>query len=331
MADLRGKRVVVTGADGFIGSHLVEALLEEGAIVKALVCYNSFGNWGLLEDVPNIGKNCEIVLGDIRDPHFCQRLLESQDTVFHLAALINIPYSFAAPTAYFDTNVLGTVNLLEAARTKGIKRFINTSTSETYGSALYSPMDENHPLQAQSPYAASKVGADKAAISYYLSFGLPVTVVRPFNNFGPRQSARGVIPTMITQLLAPNIEKVKLGSLSPIRDYLYVKDTAKAFILASLSKKTIGEVVNLGTGKGWSIGDIYKLASQLTAIKKPVIMDDSRVRPGKSEVWKLICDSRKFKKLTGWSPQVSFEEGLKETISWIKKNLEKYKPEIYNI
>lgn len=333
MQAMKGKKVLVTGAGGFIGSHLVEGLLASGAKVRALVQYNSQGSWDLLEEVKNIkgNKDCEIVLGDINDPQFCQKLLEGQEIIFHLAALIDIPYSYAAPRSYFETNVLGTVNLLEAALKNKVKRFIHTSTSETYGTALKTPMDEEHPLQAQSPYAASKVGADKAALSYYLSFGLPVTIVRPFNNFGSRQSARGVIPTIISQLLSPSIVMVKLGSLTPVRDYIFVEDSVEGFIIASLSPKTIGQVVNLGTGKGYSIGEIYKLITEIMGIKKKIKLDKKRVRPPKSEVWKLICDNRKMKKLTGWEPKTNFKDGLVKTIKWIEDNHSKYKPEIYNI
>lgn len=333
MKTIKRKRVLVTGADGFIGSHLVERLLSEGALVRALVNYNSLGSWGLMEDIPGIreNKNCEVVLGDINDSHFCLKLVEEQEYIFHLAALINIPYSYVAPRSYFETNVLGTINLLEGAlRNKSIK-FVHTSTSETYGTALYTPMDENHPLQAQSPYAASKVGADKAALSYYLSFGLPVSIVRPFNNFGPRQSARAVIPTIITQLLSDNIKAVKLGSLKPIRDYIYVKDTADGFIKVALSDKTIGEVINLGVGTGYSVRQIYRILSALLKTKKKIITDSQRIRPQKSEVWELICDNRKLVSLTGWRPTTSFEEGLKHTIDWIKNNLSSYKPEIYHV
>lgn len=330
---MKDKKVLVTGADGFIGSHLVEKLLARGAKVRALVQYNSFGNWGLLEDIEGIKKNkkCQVLLGDINDPHFCQRLVEEVEIVFHIAALIDIPYSYVAPRSYFETNVLGTVNLLEAALKNQVERFVHTSTSETYGTALYTPMDEDHPLQAQSPYAASKVGADKAALSYYLSFGLPVSIVRPFNNYGPRQSARGVIPTIIIQLLSDQIKEVRLGSLKPIRDYTYVEDTAEGFIKVALSDKTIGEIVNIGTGKGFSIGQIFKKISGITKINKKVVTDTQRIRPKKSEVWELVCNNKKIIRLTGWKPTTSFEEGLKKTIGWIESNLDRYKPEIYNI
>ncbi|MDO8638531.1 MAG: SDR family NAD(P)-dependent oxidoreductase [Candidatus Daviesbacteria bacterium] len=333
MSSIKGKKVLITGAGGFIGSHLVEKLLAEGAQVKALVQYNSLGSWDLLEDIKGIknNKNLQVVLGDINDPHFCLRLAEDVDIIFHLAALIDIPYSYVAPRSYFETNVLGTINLLEAALRNRVNRFIHTSTSETYGTALYTPMDENHPLQAQSPYAASKVGADKAAMSYFLSFNLPVSIIRPFNNFGPRQSARGVIPTIVTQLLSGNIKEVKLGSLDPIRDYTFVKDTAEGFINVALFDKTIGETMNLGVGKGYSIKEIFNLISNLTQIDKKVVTDAQRIRPRNSEVWQLVCSNEKMKKLIGWTPQTSLEEGLKTTIEWIKENLELYKPEVYSI
>lgn len=331
MLALNKKKVLVTGADGFIGSHLVEKLLESGAEVRALVQYNSTGSNGFLEDVADINQKCEIIAGDIRDPSFCIKLMEGVDIVYHLAALINIPYSYIAPKSFFETNVSGTVNLLEAARLAKVKRFVHTSTSEVYGTAKYSPIDEIHPLHAQSPYSASKIGADSAVLSYHLSFGLPITIVRPFNNFGPRQSARGVIPTIISQILSPSVSKVKLGSLTPVRDYIFVEDCVNGFIISSLSSKTIGEVINLGTGKGYSILEIYKLISEIIGVKKKITKEKNRVRPADSEVWKLICDSSKMKKLTGWEPKINFRDGLVKTIRWTENNLSRYKPEIYNI
>ncbi len=332
MSSLKGKKVLVTGADGFIGSHLTEKLINDGAKVTALVYYNSWESIGLLNDIKNVDKKCEIIKGDIRDPHFCLKVTENKEYIFHLAALIAIPYSYIAPTSFFETNVLGTINLLEGARRNSkLKRFIGTSTSETYGTALYSPMDEKHDLQAQSPYAASKVGSDKAALSYYMSFQTPVSIVRPFNNYGPRQSARAVIPTIITQLLSDKIKKVKLGSLDPIRDYTFASDTADAFIKTALSEKTIGEIVNAGYGEGYSIGEIYKMASKIIGIKKEVELDKNRIRPSKSEVWKLICDNKKIKKLTGWKPSTDFETGLKATIDWIRENMDHYHPDTYSV
>ncbi len=332
MGELKDKNILVTGADGFIGSHLVERLASEGANVRALVYYNSWESIGLLRYIPNLEKKYEVVKGDIRDPHFCLEVAKDQDYIFHLAALIAIPYSYIAPTSFFETNVLGTVNLLEAAKkNSNLMRFVHTSTSETYGNALYSPMDEKHDLQAQSPYAASKVGADKAAMSYYLSFGTPVSIVRPFNNYGPRQSARAVIPTIITQLLSEKCKKVKLGSLDPVRDYTFAPDTAYAFVKVSLSQKTIGEVINAGTGKGFSIGEIYAMAQTILGVKKEVQLDTQRVRPEKSEVWKLICDNRKITKLAGWKPTTDFKTGLGITSNWIQEHMDMYRPEMYSI
>ncbi len=332
MRGIKGTKVLVTGADGFIGSHLVEMLIEQGAKVRALVQYNSWESWGLLSEIENINNKCEIIMGDVRDPHFCMKIAQKQEIIFNLAALIAIPYSYVAPLHYFETNILGAVNLLEAAKNNSnFKRFVHTSTSETYGTALYSPMDEKHELQAQSPYAASKVGADKAAMSYYLSFGTPVSILRPFNNYGPRQSARAVIPTIITQLLSNKTKKVKLGSLTPVRDYTFATDTADAFIKTALSEKTLGEILNVGTGKGYSIGDIYKMLSYILDIQKEVLLDNKRIRPQKSEVWKLICDNKKIKKLTNWKQKVTFKEGLTKTAKWIESNQHRYRPEIYSI
>ena len=332
MEKLKNKKILVTGADGFIGSHLVERIVAEGADVRALVYYNSWESIGLLRFIEKLGKKCEIVMGDIRDPHFCLQATKDQDYIFHLAALIAIPYSYIAPTSFFETNVLGTVNLLEAAKKNSrLTKFIHTSTSETYGTALYSPIDEKHELQAQSPYAASKVGADKAAMSYYLSFGTPVSIIRPFNNYGPRQSARAVIPTIITQLISDKIKKVKLGSLDPVRDYTFALDTADAFIKVCLSSKTIGEIVNVGSGKGVSIGEIYKMASTIVGIQKEVELDTQRIRPSKSEVWKLICDNAKIKKLAGWKPTIDFKTGLEITINWIREHMDMYRPEMYSV
>lgn len=330
LTGIKGKKVLVTGADGFIGSHLVEELLKNGAYVKALVLYNSFGSFGLLEDV-ELSENLEIVMGDINDPEFCRTLMVDVSIIYHLAALISIPYSYIASRSFFETNVLGTQNLLEAAKNQKVKRFVHTSTSEVYGTAQYSPMDEKHPLHPQSPYSASKIGADCGALSYYYTFDLPVTILRPFNTFGPRQSARAVIPTIITQLLSKNIEKVKLGSVDPVRDYTFVKDTAKAFILSSLSSGAVGEIINVGTGKGYSIGQIYEMVSDILGVQKPLELDKNRVRPKNSEVWKLICDNKKFERIIGWVPETNFEDGLSMTADWLKEHLVRYKPGIYNI
>ncbi|MGD0523427.1 MAG: GDP-mannose 4,6-dehydratase [Candidatus Microgenomates bacterium] len=332
MGYLEGKNILVTGAGGFIGSHLVEELLKQGANVRALVFYNSFNNWGLLENFRNrnLSHNLEVVPGDIRDPQFCMLLMKKQEIIFHLAALISIPYSYVAPTSYFQTNVLGTINLLEAAKYEKTGRFIHISTSEVYGTALYTPIDEKHPLQPQSPYSASKISGENAVMSYYNAFDLPVSVVRPFNNFGPRQSARGVIPTIISQLISDK-KNVSLGSLEPVRDYIFVKDTVEGLIRIAGSDKTMGETINLGTGRGYSIREIFKIISQITGKNKKIIQDPKRIRPIKSEVWKLICDNRKLKKLINWCPPASLENKLDTTIEWVANNLDKFQPNIYNI
>ena len=331
MSKLKGKKVLITGADGFIGSHLVERLIKEGANVRALVYYNSWESIGLLSDL-RFGREVEIIKGDIRDSHFCLELAKDQEIIFHLAALIAIPYSYIAPTSFFETNILGTVNLLEAAkRNNKLLKFVHTSTSETYGTALYSPMDEKHELQAQSPYAASKVGADKAALSYYLSFGLPVSIVRPFNNYGPRQSARAVIPTIITQLLSKKIINVKLGSLDPVRDYTFAADTADAFVKVAESENTSGEIFNVGFGEGYSIGDIYQMLCKIIKIDKKIELDAVRLRPSKSEVWKLVCDNEKIKDAVGWKPKTDFKQGLEITVEWCRRNLDRFRPETYSV
>ena len=325
------KKVLVTGAGGFIGSHLVEDLVQQGYHVKAFVRYNSRNDWGNLETLgKNIFNNIEIISGDITDPFFTDRIVEGVDTVFHLAALIAIPYSYIAPENFVNVNINGTLNILKACLHHNVERLIHTSTSETYGTAIYTPIDEQHPLQAQSPYSATKIAADKLAESFYLSFNLPVSIVRPFNTFGPRQSARAVIPTLIIQILAKT-NFVKLGSLHPVRDFTYVKDTARGFVLAAQVNETVGKVVNLGTGSGLSIGDIAKQIMKLLNVSKEIKSDEKRIRPENSEVLKLICDNSVAKKIMGWSPKFSFEEGLRETISYISDNLNNYKPEIYNI
>jgi len=327
------KRILVTGAGGFIGSHLVEKLIKENFNVRALLHYNSSNSWGLMEDIQNIRsyKNLEIISGDINDPHFCINLMKDIEVVFHLAALIAIPYSYIAPRSFFETNVLGTLNLMEGAKIANIKKFIHVSSSEVYGTARYTPINELHPLQPQSPYSASKIGAEAVALSYFSSFNMPVTVVRPFNNFGPRQSARAVIPTIITGLLSPDLKKVKLGSMKPVRDYIFVEDTVDAFISISRSENTAGKVINIGVGKGYTIEEIYNLISKLVGISKKISLDKNRVRPTGSEVWKLVCDNTNLKKTTNWSPKTDFKTGLTNTIEWIKKNLEIYKSDIYNI
>ena len=325
------KKVLVTGADGFIGSHLVETLLEQGYDVKAFVLYNSFNTWGWLDSFPKEKLDkIEIFTGDVRDPNAVRQAAKDVDAIFHLAALIAIPYSYYAPDAYVDTNIKGTLNVLQAARDLNIDRVLVTSTSEVYGTAQYVPIDEKHPFQGQSPYSATKIGADRIAESFYRSFELPVTIVRPFNTFGPRQSARAVIPTIITQLLSGKKE-IKLGSLTPTRDFNYVKDTAMGFVEIFKSKKTIGEEINIATQKEISIGQLAEeLIKQINPEAK-IICDEQRLRPEKSEVNRLLGSNAKIKELTAWSPKFSFEQGLAETIDFLKNNLDKYKIDIYNV
>lgn len=324
-------KVLVTGADGFIGSHLVEELVKKGYQVKAFVLYNSFNTWGWLDSLDkSIMDNVEIFQGDIRDPYGVKTAMQGVDAVFHLAALIAIPFSYHSPDAYVDTNVKGTLNVLQAARELGNIRTLVTSTSEVYGTAQYVPIDEKHPFQGQSPYSATKIGADRLAESFYRSFELPVTIVRPFNTYGPRQSARAVIPTIITQLLS-GYEEIKLGSLNPTRDFNYVKDTANGFIAMYESDNTIGQEVNIATQKEISIG---QLAEELIKQIRPnarIICDEQRKRPVRSEVNRLLGSNEKIKQLTAWRPQYTFEEGLAETVEFFKNNLDKYKSDIYNI
>lgn len=325
------KKVLVTGADGFIGSHLVELLVEKGYDVKAFVYYNSFNTWGWLDTLPKEKLDkIEVFCGDIRDPNGVREAMKGVDTVFHLAALIAIPFSYHSPDSYVDTNIKGTLNVLQAARDLKLERVLVTSTSEVYGTALYVPIDEDHPLQGQSPYSATKIGADQLALSFYRSFNLPVTLVRPFNTFGPRQSARAVIPTIISQLLAGK-EEIKLGSLIPTRDFNYVKDTANGFLEIALSDKTIGEVVNIATQKEISIGDLANELIRQINPKAKIVCDEQRLRPEKSEVNRLLGKNEKIMKLTNWKPQYTFEEGIAETIEFIKNNMDKYKVDIYNL
>ncbi|SFI04805.1 dTDP-glucose 4,6-dehydratase [Pseudobutyrivibrio sp. OR37] len=323
-------KVLVTGSDGFIGSHLVEELVKKGYEVRAFVYYNSFNNWGWLDTLPkDIMDHVEVFAGDVRDPNGVRESMKGVDAVFHLAALIAIPFSYHSPDAYVDTNIKGTLNVLQAARDQGI-RVLVTSTSEVYGTAQYVPIDEKHPYQGQSPYSATKIGADRLAESFYRSFDLPVTIVRPFNTFGPRQSARAVIPTIITQLLAGK-EEIKLGSLTPTRDFNYVKDTANGFIAMYESDKTIGQEINIATQKEISIG---QLAEELIRQINPnarIICDEDRLRPEKSEVNRLLGSNEKIMRLTDWKPQYTFEQGLAETIEFLRGNLDKYKVDIYNI
>ena len=322
-------KILVTGAEGFIGSHLTEMLVEKGYKVKAFVRYNFKNDWGWLERSKYL-KDIEIYTGDIRDYDSVYDSMKDVNIVFHLAALIGIPYSYISPLAYIKTNTEGTYNVLEAARKLNVKRVIHTSTSEVYGTAQYVPIDEKHHYNPQSPYAASKAAADHLALSYYRSFDLPVTIIRPFNTFGPRQSARAIIPTIISQILAGK-KQIKLGNLSPTRDLTYVKDTVNGFITVGLHEKTVGDVYNLGTGREVSIGDLAKKIMDLIGTKVEIITDEKRIRPEKSEVERLLSNPEKAMKLTGWKPQYTLEEGLIETISWIKNNMEYYKVDIYNV
>ena len=325
------KKVLVTGADGFIGSHLTESLLERGYKVKAFTMYNSFSTWGWLDTLPKEKLNqIEIFSGDVRDPNGVREALKGVDGVFHLAALIAIPFSYHSPDSYVDTNIRGTLNVLQAAKELGTERIMITSTSEVYGTAQYVPIDEKHPFQGQSPYSATKIGADRLAESFYRSFNLPISIVRPFNTYGPRQSARAVIPTIISQLLSGK-EEIKLGSLIPTRDFNYVKDTAAGFIAIAESDKTIGEEINIATQQEISIKDLAnEIIKQINSNAK-IVCDEQRLRPEKSEVNRLLGSNEKIKRLTNWSPQYTFEQGIEETIKWIKSNLEYYKSDMYNI
>jgi len=322
-------KVLVTGAGGFIGSHLTEYLVEQGYKVRAFVRYNSRNFWGWLEKSKYI-DNIEIYSGDIRDYDSVYESMKGIDYVFHLAALIGIPYSYHSPLAYIKTNIEGTYNILQAARELKIKRVVHISTSEVYGTAQYVPIDEKHLINPQSPYAASKASADYLAKSFYLSFDLPVTIVRPFNTFGPRQSARAVIPTIISQALSGKKE-IELGNLNSSRDFSYVLDTVEGIYKIGLHSDTLGEVVNIGTGKDISVSDLVTLISKLTKVDLKVRVDSKRIRPEKSEVQRLICDYSKARNLTRWKPCYTLEEGLEKTIAWFKENLEIYKDEIYNV
>ncbi|APF24027.1 NAD-dependent 4,6-dehydratase LegB [Clostridium butyricum] len=327
------KKVLVTGADGFIGSHLTEILIKEGYKVKAFVNYNSFNSWGWLDSIDKeIINEIEIFSGDIRDPNGVKVSMKGIEEVYHLAALIAIPFSYHSPDSYVDTNIKGTLNVLQAARELETSRVLITSTSEVYGTAKYIPIDELHPYQGQSPYSATKIGADRLAESFYRSFNMPISIVRPFNTYGPRQSARAVIPTIITQLLSGE-KQIKLGALSPTRDFNYVKDTVNGFIKIAQSKKTIGEEINIATQHEISIG---KLAEELIKQINPsaeIVCDEQRIRPEKSEVNRLLGSNEKIKKLTDWEVQYTFEKGIKETVEWFrnKENLNRYKTYLYNI
>jgi NAD dependent epimerase/dehydratase len=328
---LNKKRVLVTGADGFIGSHLAEALVEEGAHVVALCQYNSFNQWGWLDDSPCV-SHIEVVTGDIRDPHFCLSVTEKIDVVFHLAALIAIPYSYRAPESYIDTNVKGTLNLCQAAMSNGVQRFIHTSTSEVYGTAQYVPIDERHPLAPQSPYSASKIGADAIALSFFYSFDAPVVVARPFNTYGPRQSARAVIPAIILQM-ASGASEVRVGDLDPTRDFTFVKDTCQGFLEIARMEGGTGEVFQIGTNREISIGDLFNLIAELMDSKGVPVTERERVRPAKSEVHRLLCDNSKLKRATGFEPKTSLRDGLAATIDWFQRpeNLKRYKGSLFNV
>ena len=325
------KKALVTGADGFIGSHLTQELVTRGYQVKAFAYYNSFGTFGWLDTLPeHIKEEIEIQSGDIRDPNGVRTAVSGVDCVFHLAALIAIPYSYVSPDSYVDTNVKGTLNVLQTARDCNTGRVLITSTSEVYGSADYVPIDESHPFKAQSPYSATKIGADRLAESFYRSFSLPVTIVRPFNTYGPRQSARAVIPTIISQLLA-GMEEIHLGSLSPTRDFNYVKDTVNGFIEIEASEHTIGEEINIASGTEISIGDLaLELISQINP-KAEILCESQRLRPDKSEVTRLLGSNEKLKALTSWKQQYTLSQGLEETIRWMKNNLKRYRTDRYNI
>ena len=327
------KKVLITGADGFIGSHLTERLLEEGYQVKAFVYYNSFSSWGWLDTLPKekLAK-IEMFAGDVRDPNGVRTAMKDVDMVFHLAALIAIPYSYYSPDSYVDTNIKGTLNIVQAAKDLGIQKILITSTSEVYGTALYVPIDEKHPRQGQSPYSATKIGADSIAASFYRSFNLPVTIVRPFNTFGPRQSARAVIPSIITQLLAGKTE-IKLGSIHPTRDLLFVKDTVNGFIEIAESDNTIGEEINIATSSEISVGNLAQKIIDMINPDAKIISDTERLRPDKSEVERLFGSNKKIIELTNWKQSISLDEGLKMTIEWFRDpaNLIRYKSDIYNV
>ena len=323
--------VLITGADGFIGSHLTELLFKKGYKVKALSQYNSFNNWGWLEDI-NCKGDIEIFTGDIRDLSYCKYITKNVDIIFHLAALIAIPYSYVSPSSYVETNINGTLNICQAAKENGNIRVIHTSTSEVYGTAQYVPIDENHPLQPQSPYSASKIAADAMAMSFFNAFKLPVTIARPFNTYGPRQSARAVIPTIITQI-ANGIKEIKLGDLSPTRDFNYVEDTCRGFIAIVENDTTIGETINIGSNTEISIKDTLDLIKELMGSDVKLIQDKQRLRPENSEVFRLWCDNTKIEKLTGFESKINLRAGLQKTIDWITQPdyLKDYKAEIYNV
>ena len=328
--DWKNKKVLVTGAGGFIGSHLTENLVTLGADVKAFVRYNSRNDWGMLEHLPlHIRDKIEVVAGDLKEPALIRETAKNTDIVFHLAALIGVPYSYLSSRDVIETNVIGTLNVLNAAREQGVERVIHTSTSEVYGTAQDMPMDEKHPLQAQSPYSASKIGADKLAESYYLSYDLPVTIVRPFNTYGPRQSARAIIPTIITQALTR--DKIFLGAMHPTRDFTFVEDAVDGFIKAAESSESVGEVINLGSGTEISIGNLADKIISLVGKKVEVVFDATRLRPKRSEVERLVANTTKARELIGWEPQVPLDEGLEKTIGWISEWISIFKVDVYNV
>lgn len=331
MSEWNGKRVLVTGAGGFIGSHLVERLCSEGARVRAFVHYNSRSAWGNLEYLPReVLGQVGIIPGDLADPFAVEKAVAGQEIVFHLGALIAIPYSYDSPAQFVATNVLGTLNVLEACRKCRVAKVVHTSTSEVYGTALYTPIDEKHPQQAQSPYSATKIGADRLAESYYRSFDLPVATIRPFNTYGPRQSARAVIPTIVTQALSG--DQVLLGSVDPVRDLTFVEDTVEGFLAVATSERNGGEVINVGAGKGIRIGDLAGLIMDILGKRDfPIRSDEKRLRPEKSEVFEFVCDNRKALDLCGWRPRYTLREGLGKTILWIEAHLNAFKPGIYTI
>jgi len=325
------KKVLVTGADGFIGSHLTECLIKEGYNVKAFVFYNSFNSYGWLDSLPKTTLNeIEIFSGDIRDPNGVRKAVYGMEQVFHLAALIAIPFSYHSPDSYVDTNIKGTLNVLQAARDANVARVLVTSTSEVYGTAQYVPIDEKHPFQGQSPYSATKIGADRLAEAFYRSFDLPVTIVRPFNTYGPRQSARAIIPATIIQLLK-GIKEIRLGKLSPTRDLNYVIDTCNGFLAIAKTPETIGEEINIGSGTETSMKDLVALLIREINPSACIVEDVQRLRPEKSEVNRLLACTAKIQRLTGWKPTVTLEEGLLRTIAWFKNNVERYKADIYNV
>jgi len=324
------KEVLVTGAGGFIGSHLVDDLLSRGANVTAFVHYNARNDWGMLEGRYNDETpNLTVIAGDVTDSLFVKKAISEKEYVFHLAALIGIPYSYTAPESYVNTNVKGTLNVMQACLESGVDRVVHTSTSEVYGTAQYTPIDEKHPLQGQSPYSASKIGADKIAESFYYSFDVPVTIMRPFNTYGPRQSTRAVIPTIITQALTSN--EIKLGSLTPVRDLTYVTDTVQGFIKMAESKKTAGKTINTGSGRGITIGDLADIIIKLINPNISIVCEKVRVRPEKSEVMELLCDNRLALEIAGWQPEYTLEQGLTQTIEWMKTHISSYKPGVYTL